>query len=137
MIYQLIIFIVFSVINTWKILKNAFICLRKLIWIQYFSFTAKYFNTLKIFNLITNIWFFKNVIEFTTVSFPSVFWNRLSKFRYSKTEILNSKKHRELNKIVFNKIVKIIIRIRYTKNSRVRDYHNYIYRSRHRLFSKC
>ena len=30
-------------------------CLEKLIQIQYFNFTAKYFDILKVFNLIANI----------------------------------------------------------------------------------
>ena len=48
-----------------------------------------------------------------TVDFPSVSWDESSKFRYSRTGILNDKKHKRLNKIIFNKIVKIAIKVSY------------------------
>ena len=137
MIYWLIIFIVLLIIGTWRILKNAFICLRELIWIWYSNLTVKHFNTLKTFDLIASIWFFKDIIELTAVDFPSVSWGEPSKFRYGRTGILNSKKDRELNKIVFNRIIKIIIKTRHMKSGGARGCYNCICRSRHRLLSKC
>ena len=132
MIYWLIIFIVLLTINIWRILKNVFMCLKKSIWIQYSSLIIKHFNALKAFNLIVNIWFFKNIIELITVGFSLISWGESSKFKYDRTGILNNKRHRELNKIIFE----IIIKIRHIKSSRVRDCYNCICKSRHRLFNK-
>ena len=135
-IYQLIIFIILPAIGTWRIFKDTLICLKELIQIWYLSFITKHFNALKAFNLIASIWFFKDVIEFTTVSFSSVSWGESNQFRYDRTEILNDKRHKEFNKIVFNKIAEIVIRVKYMKSSGTRGCHNHICRNRHRLLSR-
>ena len=88
-------------------------CLRELIWIQYLNFPTKHFYASKAFNLITNIWFLKNIIELAAVSFLPVSWSESSEFRYSRMRILNSRRYERLNKIIFNKIAKIAIKASY------------------------
>ena len=53
-----------------------------------------------------------------TVGFPSVSQGGPSEFRYSRTGILNGRRHKRLNKIVFNKIAKIAIKVSYEVNQK-------------------